>query len=165
MYGGTVPKSYAYRCEGDASHTCSVTGPGADETVAAVVVARLTEAGPLTAPRESKPFLGRRRLDQIPDLIADLMAAYTAGTLSAAVVFPQVERLEDERAQLEADRVAHFAGLPTAPVDVDPQAFDRLDVDRQRALLEALLEAVVVAPSAKGVPFSPERLTFVWRQA
>lgn len=43
-------------------------------------------------------------------------------------------------------------------------ALPDLDVDRQRAIVESLVEAVVVAKaSRRGAPWTPDRLQVVWR--
>ena len=41
--------------------------------------------------------------------------------------------------------------------------FDAADTDRRRAIIEELLDAVVVAPVGKGARWSPDRITYVWR--
>lgn len=170
MYGTPTPSGHAYGCRKDTgaagSHTVSIAGVATDEAVTAVVLARLhgedlattSTAGPAT-------FEGSERLAEIPGLIAELMGEYNAGRLSGAVVFPQVAKLENEQAELSADRDRYIAATATPDLRrADPAKFPDLDTDRQRAILEELLEAVVIAPSRKGAPWSPGRITHVWRQ-
>jgi hypothetical protein len=46
-----------------------------------------------------------------------------------------------------------------------PDAFPTLDVDRQRAVVDTLVEAVVVVSKAerRGSVWTPDRLEVVWR--
>jgi len=170
MYGSTTPSGYGYACQqinGPAGpHTVSIAGAVTDEAVTAVVLARL-RGETLTSDQHdtTSSFEGAERLAEIPEKIAELMAEYNAGRLSGAVVFPQVAKLESEQSDLATER-DKFITATSAP-DVrhaDPEAFVGLDTDRQRAILEQLLEAVVIAPSRKGAPWSPDRITYVWRR-
>jgi hypothetical protein len=44
--------------------------------------------------------------------------------------------------------------------------FIGLDVDKQRAVVEQLLDAVVAAPAqAKGARWTKDRLSYIWKQA
>lgn len=166
MYGAPVKAGHAYTCRGGGGaepHTMSIAGIGADETVSEVVVARLRQVGDLEAP-PLDDFDGSERLAAIPIKIAELMTAYNDGTLSAAVVFPQVEALESEQVTLSAARQRHIVAT-TRPSHIDVETFDEAEVDRRRAIIEELLEAVVIAPSRKGARWDPDRITYVWRQA
>lgn len=88
------------------------------------------------------------------------MAAFNEGVLSGAIVFPLVEALEAEQAALERERPK----AAPRPSVATPEAFPSLDVDRQRAVVETLVEAVVVAKAAhRGARWSPDRLEVVWR--
>lgn len=168
MFGSKTPSGYAYVCQqqdGPAgAHTLSISGAPTDQLVEMVIVRRLGREA-LTTTAQAPVFEHADRLGEIPDKIAELMAEYNAGRLSGAVVFPQVAKLEAEQTDLVTERDRFIAS--TAAPDVrgaDPQAFPDLDTDRQRLIVEALLEAVVVAPSRKGAPWTPDRITFVWRQ-
>ena len=169
MYGSTTPSGHAYQCRqinGPAGeHSVSIAGAATDEAVTAVALARLHGESLTTEDdRQTIRFEGAERLAEIPEKIAELMAEYNAGRLSGAVVFPQVAKLENEQADLSAERDKFITS--TAAPDVrqaDPETFPDLSTDRQRAILEQLLEAVVIAPSRKGTPWSPDRITYVWR--
>lgn len=77
------------------------------------------------------------------------MTAYSNGTLSSDVVFPAVHRLEKMIDDLADDR----ADWPT------------LAIEQRRAIIQSVLEAVVVKPAAKrGGRFDPTRVEVVWRQ-
>ena len=169
MYGSKTPTGHAYVCQTNGgaagSHTVSISGAPTDDLVCRVIVARLTgETLQTTGSERAVAFDHAERLGEIPDKIAELMGEYNSGRLSGAVVFPQVAKLEAEQAELIAERDQYIAA--TAAPDVrqaDPETFPDLETDRQRLIVEELLEAVVVAPSRKGAPWSPDRITFVWR--
>ena len=168
MYGSKTPAGHAYICRKDTgasgSHTVSVAGVPTDETVSAVVVARLQGEELATAKASDAAFEHSDRLEEVPHKIAELMAEYNAGRLSGAVVFPQVAKLEAEQAELSSER-DRFIAATAAPdlhhVDID--GFPMLNTDRQRLIIEQVLEAVVVAPSRKGAQWDPDRITYVWR--
>jgi site-specific DNA recombinase len=164
MYAAPTKQGHAYQCRGEGGsppHTMSITGVGADETVSEVVVARLRQVGDLDVPPVDD-FAGADRLTAIPKKISELMAAYNDDRLSAAIVFPQIEALEAEVATLGAARQKHIVAT-TRPSHIDVETFDSSDIDRRRAIIEELLEAVVVAPSHKGARWDPDRITYVWR--
>jgi hypothetical protein len=170
MYGMNTQSGtrFNYTCHGS-GHTVSVSGPRADETVTAVVVGQLARTdfdvvGVETA-RSIGPFDQQARLDDIADKIAELMAAYKAGQLSAGIAFAQVAELETEKDGLEAarDRLLDQVATGRSAIAVSADDFGNLDTDRQRSVIEALLEAVTVAPGRKGQAWTPDRLSYAWR--
>lgn len=164
MYGSTTASAYAYACrgpQGTMAHTVSISGPPTDEAVTEVVTARLAQVG--TIERPAQVFPEADRLSEIPTKIAELMAAYNRGQLSGAIVFPQVEALENEQAQLATERQRFVSS--TSATHVSAEAFETPDIDRKRAIVEQLFEAIVISPSSKGTPWSPDRINYVWRQA
>ena len=71
-----------------------------------------------------------------------------------------MQALEAEQATLERERPAPATRLVVA----SPDAFPTLDVDRQRAIVDALVGAVVVVKAEwRGSPLTPDRLEVVWR--
>lgn len=164
MYGTTTLAGHAYTCRGTQgadAHTVSISGAPTDETVSEVVAARLRQVGAIETPAPTFALAGR--LDEIPTKISELMTAYNKGQLSGAIVFPQVEALEVEQAELSAQR-QRFA-TSARPTHVSAEAFDTPDLDRRRAVIEQLFEAIVIAPSSKGARWTPDRIDYVWRQA
>lgn len=169
MYGSKTPSGHAYICQkqdGSAgAHTVSVSGGPTDELVSKVITARLRGETLITAgTSKGVAFEHGDRLAEIPDKIAELMTEYNAGRLSGAVVFPQVAKLEAEQGELAAERDQYIAATAVPDVrEANPEAFPELDVDRQRLIVEELVEAIVVAPTRKGAPWTPDRITVVWR--
>lgn len=161
MHGFRTPQGHAYSCKEEGSdHTVTIAGRQTDALLELVVAERLATAdlsGETTAPAA---WHGEARLAAIPRQIKELMDAYRAGTLTGAIAFPQVTELEAEQAQLEADRPA----AAPRPVAATAEAFPRLDLARQRAVVDAVVEAVVVAKADhRGARWSPERVEVVWR--
>jgi len=163
MHGMVMNKgSHGYTCQQEGSgHTLTIQGPRTDELATDLVRARLAQES-LEAPAP-EPAPGAERLAQIPGLMAELMDAFRAGQLPGSVVFPQIEQLEAERAELQAQRNAQVQAA-SYPQAVGVGNFDALDLDRQRAVLETLLDAIVVAPAKyRGEPWSTDRLTISWK--
>lgn len=168
MYGAATPYGHNYGCEGKRDgKRVTINGVMTDEAVRSVVVARLREAGDLAHVPPVAAFAGDSRLSRIPEQIGELMGAYNEGDLSAAVVFPQVSALESEQTTLERERSVWAAeNVRVGPSTADPMAFDGLDVDRQRAVCESLMEAIIIKPAtARGARWTPDRITYVWRNA
>lgn len=170
MYGSRTPSGHAYVCQVDGgaagSHTVSISGAPTDEAVSAVVVGRLRGETLHAGTDTAAAFEHADRLAEIPDKIAELMGEYNTGRLSGAVVFPQVAKLEAEQADLSAERDRYIAATSGPNMrEADPETFEDLDTDRQRLIVEKLLEAVVIAATRKGAPWTPDRITYVWRRA
>ena len=151
---------HAYQCgvEGQ-DHTVTIAGRQTDDLVAALVERRLATAD-LSPVEVTEEWEGEARLREIPGRIAELMAAFNGGVLSGAIVFPQVQALEAEQVRLQAERPA----AAPRPSVATPEDFAALDPDRRRAVVAALVEAVVVSKAERrGSPWTPDRLQVVWR--
>jgi DNA invertase Pin-like site-specific DNA recombinase len=161
MYGYRTKQGHAYACavEG-ATHTSTIAGVQTDDLILALVEQRLSNIDLSAEPVVPAEWEGEPRLRQIALKIPELMSAFNTGTLSGAIVFPQVQALEHEQATLQHER-------PTAPtrlVVASPEAFPTLDLDRQRAVVSSLIEAVVVSKAERrGSVWTPDRLEVVWR--
>jgi len=164
MYGNRNQWGHAYRCDGECNN--SSAGPGTDAVVAAMVVGRLAEER-LDAPTTAPDSGTEARLDGIAAQIKELMDAYTSKQLSAAVAFGGVETLEKERAALVRQR-EKVAATRLGPriTHLTPEAWAALDTDRQRAIAEQVLSAVLLRPATmRSNRFDPTRVEPVWRQA
>jgi hypothetical protein len=65
-------------------------------------------------------------------------------------------------ADASAKRV--FADIPLG-TDRVYRAFARLDIDRQRAIINVVLTATILPVGKRGrVPFNPERIAIEWRR-
>ncbi len=164
MYGNKVKVGFVYSCQ-SADHGNSGSGPGIDEVVAAMVLARLANLD-LTAPATpAEPEVGPR-LEAINEQIAELMAAFRERRLSGGTVFAAVERLEAERDALRKQQAT--GAKPAGPrlTQMTPEAWSALDTDRQRAIAEQLFEAVLLRPATtRGNKFDVTRVEPVWAAA
>src|SRR5690606_26814320 len=125
-------------------HTNSASGRAVDDFVSEVVLRHLAA---VDLDRPKPEFAGAGRLDQIAEQIGELMAAFTAGTLTGSVVFPAVQALERERDELAAERATvEAAAMGPDLTKLDRATWEAWDTDRRRAALEALLDAVLVRP-------------------
>lgn len=161
MHGYRTAHGHAYSCSVEGQdHTVTVAGRQTDDLLTLLITERLRTVDLSGETVEAPAWEGETRLAAIPGQIKELMAAYNQGVLSGAIVFPQVQALEAEQARLEGERPA----AAPRPVKASPDAFPGLDVDRQRAVVDSLIEAVVVAKAEhRGARWSPERLQVVWR--
>lgn len=149
MYGNRRDDtSHYYQCHPitASDHHNSVSGVGTDNAITELVLARLATED-LDAP--APEWEGRARLDDIGASISQLMAAFVARQLSEAVVFPAVEELERERDALLLER-RRWEADNTGPrvTRLDRAQWDALTVDRRRAIVERLLDAVLIRPSS-----------------
>lgn len=161
MHGARTPHGHAYMCDAEGkTHTNTVAGKQTDALLALLVAERLATVDLSGETVVVPAWEGETRLATIPAQIKELMDAYGSGTLSGALVFPQVQALEVEQARLEADKPA----VAPRPITASADSFPALDQDRQRAVIESLVEAVVVAKAEhRGARWSPDRLEVVWR--
>lgn len=167
MFGMKMNKNYGYSCQDENAvvpHNVTIQGPRTDELVLSIVRARL-ESEKLEAPEPTEPPAVDVELERVNKQIHELMSAYRVGTLSAAIVFPQVEELEGQRADLMRERVA-LAEVLSRPSLVDLDDLESVSVERQRAIISTLMESIVVARAGRrGEPYNPDRLTYVWRRS
>ncbi|GAA1962820.1 recombinase family protein [Nocardioides panacihumi] len=153
--------AHAYACGSEGlGHSVTVAGVQTDALIAALVERRLADVDLAEEPVAAAEWEGEARLRAIPGQVAELMAAFNSGVLSGAVTFPQVQALEAEQAALEKARPK----APPRPVVATADAFPALDVDRQRAVVDTLVQAVVVAKAPhRGARWTPDRVEVVWR--
>ncbi len=160
-HGFRTKQGHAYACSSEGKgHSVTIAGRQTDALIVTLVEQRLATIDLSAEPVKAAEWEGEARLRAIPKQIAELMQAFNAGVLSGAIIFPQVQALETEQAKLERER-------PTAPtrlIVASAEAFPTLDIDRQRAVVDSLVEAVVVAKAdRRGSPWTPKRLGVVWR--
>ncbi|CAO5163454.1 hypothetical protein FAIPA1_230054 [Frankia sp. AiPs1] len=98
--------------------------------------------------------------------IAEVMAAYRAGERSAALAFPTVGGLEEEKAQLlagQSEWARWRAGVPR--VTNVAAEWETLELEQRRAIIETVIEAVVLKPPTKkgARTFDAARLEAIWK--
>lgn len=173
MYGvparrAKTANAHGYQCQIEgADHTLGIAGRQTDELIIKLAKARMAAAKvdevTVEHDEDADEVSVKERLAQIPALITELMDAFKAGDMPGSIVFPQVKLLETERAELQVKRDAQIKAT-SGPSVISVDDFDDLDMERQRAVLENLLDAVVIAPaSRRGEPWTPARITPAWR--
>ncbi|AGF71575.1 recombinase family protein [Corynebacterium halotolerans] len=139
-----------------------------DRTVREVIVARLEKGDIQQALARSKgqdtAELVTER-DTVRQAMADLAEAVGAGAMTVAQMTAAnaglMARLEELNERLEAaDTTGVLAQLDgvTSPRDY----WDSADLERRRAVLDALVE-VVILPVGRGLPAGPESIQFNWK--
>jgi hypothetical protein len=163
-----------YRAEGGRfpKHTQTIAGPASDEAVSELVLAYLAEQDDAEQDRAPGPWPGEADLARAEGKVAELMAAFNADQLPGSIVFPQVQQWEATVRELTAERQQWAAQTNTGPVlegalEEWPRRAEAGDTTWQRALVEKVLDAVLVKPrTLKGTNhFQYDRLAYVWRQA
>ncbi|WP_456286229.1 recombinase family protein [Microbacterium sp. JZ70] len=162
MYGNAA-KYPTYKCAED-GHTVAASTVAVDDLVSRLVLRRLEDVA-LETPKPE--FTEAKRLAEVEQSIARLMAAFTARELSAEAVFPAVAQLETERDELRAQRrLIEAAEVAPDLTHVNHGKWESMDVDQRRAVVETLLNAVLVRPATRGGNrFDPDRVEFVWHDA
>ncbi|GJO36598.1 serine recombinase [Mycobacterium marinum] len=150
----------------------AVSKPEADEFIRGLVCARLARP-------DAKELLIDRDTPDIDKLtgeantlrarITELGTAFADGDLTASQVRVATQRLQDKLGDVEIRMASASAKLVFADVPLGTdrvhEVFTRLDLDRQRAIVDAILVATVMPVGKRGrVPFDPERIAIEWRQ-
>lgn len=171
MYGNAVGDgrySY-YRCDTvGCSNSASATG--VDAWVGERVVARseLVESnaaptGPATPSDRLREL--NQQIDDVAEMVEDIMAAYRQKQIPARVAFANVSELEEARDAAVAERdalEAELAGTGAEPVTAE--TWEAMDLDRRRAAVARVLDAVYVNPATRrGNKFDTTRLDPVWK--
>lgn len=162
MYGNKVGNTHYYACKGN-GHTVTASGGACDDLVASLTLARLASEE-LTATTQGD-WPGEEGLARRQAQIDSLMAAFMDQELSGDVVFPRVRALEQEVAELREGR-AQWLLETTGPAmsRITHEEWEEMDTDVRRAIIEKVLEAVLVRPATRrGNRFDPERLVPVFR--
>jgi hypothetical protein len=161
------PGHATYRCRANLGHIGRAAEP-VDKYVAQVIVARLQrpDAAALLID-ESRPDAQklrreaqalRTRLDGLAGLLAD-------GVLTVAAVRRESEKLRGKLAEVEAEQAASGRANVLQPLisATDVQAaWDRLDTDRQRGIVEALITVTLHPPGRGTRTFRPETVEIDW---
>lgn len=171
MYGNYTGKTksgaerYVYGCQGTSAdkHTVAISGHGVDAFMTEAILKHLAETS-FEKPEVS--FSGDERLGQIREAITELMAAHREGQLSGAIVFPQVQQLEEEQHKLEAAR-SEFIRETSGPstIEITPEGWEGMSTDKRRAVFGTLIEAILVKPATvRGTTLDTSRLEVIWRR-
>lgn len=143
--------------------TVAISGPQTDAHVMELVLKYLADQPVQT---KAKPWPKEQVLAEHTTQIDELMAAYRSKQLPGAIVFPQVAELQNiiDAMQLERSEWNREQARATDnPGDIATM-LPLQSVERQRAVLETLISAVVIKQAAyKGEWFKPGRIEIIWR--
>ena len=146
MIGTRAKGSFRYQCRSVDSGGCAgvcISGPRLQEQIEALLFAYLD--GREVEPDET--WSGQSRLDEITAKIGELMEQYRIG-LSGSIVFPMIRKLESEQQELSAEQTRfHRLQHPKPGTRVGGGA--DMDVYAKRAVIQSVIEAIVIKPSAE----------------
>lgn len=143
-----------------------------DDYIRGLVAARLAQpdAKQLLIDREA-PDLDRLtgEANTLRSRIDELAIAFADGDMTASQVRTATQRIQAKLTEVEARMASASAKLVFADVPLGTErvyaAFTRMDLDRQRAIVNTLLTATVMPVGKRGrVPFDPERIAIEWRR-
>lgn len=166
MYGNVQYNDrHYYTCEGSHRPMMTVSGVGVDRLIGKLIVAKLSSES--VEPEASGEWEREAELVQAQEKVDQLMTAFLDSKLSEDVVFPRVQALELEIAEMKNDRQAWLA-TTLGPVvhSMSGEDWEAMPVDDRRAYAEQLLSAVLIKPVTRllGNRLDPERVVPVWRQ-
>lgn len=134
----------------------------AEESIVTAVLERLRHVEPSPVVDDPTGHLRAEiaRLEQEQRALGEQLAADPTAVLmlqaANRVMADKIEALREQvRHAHQAQRVADPAGVA--------DSWPRLDPDQRRAVVEAVIDRVIVGPHAGGPRFTPSRLTIVWR--
>lgn len=171
MYGNAdVTRSetrFYYRClaysAGGKKHTNSIGGAQTDSAITGLTLAHAKGVAGETG---VEAFSREAELLAAQDKVEELMAAYDAGTLSGARVFPRVQKLEEELAVLANERTAWLASTTGPRMENIAQHWDDegTTLEWRRAAIAKAFSAIIVKPSRGLRTYDIERLDPVVRE-
>ncbi|HWS45342.1 MAG TPA: recombinase family protein [Acidimicrobiia bacterium] len=144
----------------------TVVGERLDELITEAVLHRLgTKALARALTRKPKQPPVDTDLARIERDLEDLAADFGAGRISRREWLAARKPLEDRlvKARRTLDTTNGTTALAPFRNTNVRAAWERLDIDRKRAVLEALIERVTVRPATTPGRFTPDRVDVVWR--
>ena len=150
--------TFYYICRSPDSGGCSdvgISGPRLEAQIKDLLFAYLNKEIETAQP----VWDGQARLDEVNAKITELMEEYHAG-LSGRIVFPMIRRLEDERNDLQTEQ-ASFTKIKARKQITLTGEWDDLDLYQQRAVIQSVIEAVVIRPTGRTGLYDPSRVDVI----
>ena len=150
--------TFYYLCRGPDSGGCAgvgISGPRLEAQIKDLLFAYLNKE--IEAPQPV--WDGQTRLDEVNAKMAELMEEYRTG-LSGSIVFPMIRRLEDERNDLQTEQ-ASFTRIKARKQITVTGEWDDLDLYEQRAVIQSVIEAVVIRPTGRTGLYDPSRVDVI----
>ncbi|MEV6762283.1 recombinase family protein [Streptomyces sp. NPDC051105] len=163
---GSKGSRFTYRCPAAQDGGCgkvSRAGEPLDQYIINLIhdaEARLK--APASEPTE---WPGAARLVEVEQEISELISAMNGKRISAATAIAMLEPLEKERDELayERDRNTIEQVKNSAATVELSEEFERLPIERQRAVVMKHIKAIVVRPAGRGArKFNPDLLELAW---
>ncbi|MFG2293099.1 recombinase family protein [Streptomyces sp. NPDC048603] len=108
-------------------------------------------------------WAGGPRLAEVEHKRSELLAAKAAKKISVGTLISLLEPLEAEREELRRDRAVHAVKAARASHPSLIEEFERLPLERRRAIIMKHIKAVMVSPAGRGARrFNPDLLEVVW---
>ncbi|MEV8265157.1 recombinase family protein [Microbacterium sp. NPDC077057] len=181
---GKRPSSYT--CTGSGTTHLGISAERVEHYIERVVLRYLLDKAihgvPDAEPEQEKVWLGESELSAVSERISELMSAHSSGELDRRVVFPEVQKLNRKRDELERNRSRFYAEQLARPKRVATiedalgwftGKLERSFEERQQALREEI-EFVVISKGSKGYGGNtPEvarqagiekRVSIVWKE-
>jgi site-specific DNA recombinase len=164
---GSRGSRYSYRCPASTDGGCGKVSR-AGEPVDRHVINIIRDAKALTAddPHAESPdeWPGDARLAEIEAEIAEYVQARKDKRITAPTLITLLEPLEAEREKLKHERTLFIVEKArAADAEGMSEEFERLPVERQRAIVMRYIKAVIVSPAGRGTRrFDPRLLEIVW---
>ncbi|WP_053851782.1 recombinase family protein [Streptomyces sp. NRRL B-24085] len=163
---GSKGSRFVYRCPAANDGGCgkmSRAGESLDRHIIDLIHdAEATSKAPINKAAEWK---GAARFAEVTQEISELIAAMNTKRISAATAIAMLEPLERERDELEYERNRHMVEkvkATAATVELSEE-FERLPIERQRAVILKHVRAIVVRSAGRGArKFNPDLLDVVW---
>ncbi len=167
--GTRRPEYFAYRCR-TAGHVAR-RGDHVDDYVRAVVVARLSRSDAVDLLRDdTRPDVGELRIRSLAlrSRLDSLATGFADGELTASQLRTGTERIRAQITEVDAalaaagqvDVLGDLAGVPDVAV-----VWDGLALDRQRAVIDALMTIGLHPPGQGARVFDPSSVRIEWRGA
>lgn len=178
--GELYERANTYSCNTGNSHL-GITAKRLEEYLERVVyryiLDRALYGGPELPPVETHDWAHEDQLTSVTHKIEELMDAYNNDRLPGSIVFPQVEKLDQQRRDLRKDRETFYASqTPTPQVILSKmdaiKRYRKLHeetFEERQIVLRQEIESVVVAPGVRGhagksYATFKERVTINWRE-
>lgn len=157
-----------YHCGTSSCPGTSVSVKNVDRLIQSLVLAKIA-AAELPPATVAAHWPHEDELTGLQDDRAELMTALRERRMKASTVIPTVEALEDQIANLEADREVWKSHQQRTPELIEVTDLEQFELDysqdQRREIMKDWLQAVVIHPGRRGYRFDPSRVEPVWWQA
>lgn len=163
---GSKGSRFTYRCPAAQDGGCGKVSRAGEPLDRHIINLIHDAEAKLAAPASETPeWDGAARLAEVTQEISELITAMNTKRISAATAIAMLEPLERERDELVYQRDRYTVEqVKAAAATVDlPEEFERLPIERQRAVIMKHVRAIVVRPAGRGARmFNPDLLDVVW---